>query len=552
MIHSRLSTRNQNLARGWIRALSLFATTVVIAGTASTQTGNPNDNMSSKSMVVAYKDDFVTLDPALGYDPQNWATIKMMFDGLLDYKPGSSQLEPRIAASLPNVSGDGRTFIFKLRSDVRFSNGRTLVAKDVKYSLERVLAPSTKSPGANFLNGIAGSKAFREGRDTQVGGIETPDAQTVKIRLNEPNAAFLNVMAMNFSFIVPREAVEQTKPAFAYQPIGSGPFILESRQAGKQAVFVRNPNYFRKDIPKLDRITLKLGLEQSAAFAAFKRNEIDLLGDPIPAKEFLQARNDPKLNALIASHPDGQVRYLGINTAMPPFNNLLVRQALNHAINKSKILEVDAGRGLIAQQILPPTIPGHDPKYQKYNYDPALARTLLKQAGLEKGFSSTLYTFATEPNPQIAKSIQSDLAKIGIRITIKAFDQTKLIELAGTPKTVPLVLSYWVQDFPDPSVFYWPILSCRSATQGEYNWSFACSKFFDQLASKADQMAAPAQRETRTLEYQKLFARLMEQAPWVPLTHATRHTMHSARLNGQAYDFVDPVHFVAFERLFIK
>jgi ABC-type transport system substrate-binding protein len=552
VIHSRLSPQDQNLTRGWIRALSLFAITVLIAGSASTQTGNSNDNMSSKSMVVAYKDDYVTLDPALGYDPQNWPAIKMMFDGLLDYKPGSSQLEPRIAASLPNVSSDGRTFTFKLRTDVRFANGRKLVAKDVKYSLERVLNPSTKSPGANFLNGIAGSKAFREGRDTQVSGIETPDAGTVKIRLNEPNAAFLNVMAMNFSFIVPREAVEQTKPAFAYQPIGSGPFILESRQAGKQAVFVRNPNYFRKDIPKLDRITVKLGLDQNAAFSALKRGEIDLLGDPIPAKEFLQAQNDPKLNALIASHPDGQVRYLGINTAMPPFNNLLVRQALNHAINKSKILEVDAGRGVIAQQILPPTIPGHDPKYQRYNYDPALARTLLKQAGLEKGFSSTLYTFTTEPNPQIAKSIQTDLAQIGIRITIKALDQAKLIELAGTPKTVPLVLSFWVQDFPDPSDFYWPLLSCRSATQGEYNWSFACSKFFDQLASKADQMAAPAQRETRALEYQKLFARLMEQAPWVPLTHATRHTMHSARLNGQAYDFVDPVHFVAFERLSIK
>jgi ABC-type transport system substrate-binding protein len=552
MIHSRLSTHNQNPARGWIRALSLLAITVVIAGTASTQTGNSNGNLASKSMVVAYKDDFVTLDPALGYDPQNWATIKMIFDGLLDYKPGTSQLEPRIAASLPNVSKDGRTFTFKLRSDVRFTNGRKLVAKDVKYSLERALNPITKSPGANFLNGIAGSKTFREGRDIQVTGIETPDASTVKIRLNEPNAAFLNVMAMNFTFIVPREAVEQTKPAFAYQPIGSGPFILESRQAGKRAVFVRNPSYFRKDIPKLERVTVKLGLDQNAAFAAFKRGEIDLLGDPIPAKEFLQAQNDPKLNALIASHPDGQVRYLGINTTMAPFNNLLVRQALNHAINKKNILEVDAGRGVIAQQILPPTIPGHDPKYQKYNYDPTLARSLLKKAGLEKGFSSTLYTFDTEPNPQIAKSIQTDLAQIGIRISIKALYQAKLIELASTPKTVPLVLSYWVQDFPDPSDFYWPILSCRSSTHGEYNWSFACSKFFDQLASKADQMAAPAQRETRALEYQKLFARLMEQAPWVPLTHATRHTMHSARLNGQAYDFVDPVHFVAFERLSIK
>jgi ABC-type transport system substrate-binding protein len=453
---------------------------------------------------------------------------------------------------LPTVSKDGRTFTFKLRTDIRFTNGRQLVAKDVKYSLERTLNPTTKSPGLSFLSNIYGSKAFMEGRDVQVGGIETPDAQTVKIRLIEANATFLNVMAMNFAFIVPREAVESAKPNFGRQPVGSGPFVLESWVAGKSASFVRNPKYFRQGFPKLDRVTVKLGIGQAAAFAAFKHGEVDLLGNELKSNEFLNAKNDPKLGPLLTSYPQGNVRYLGINTEMPPFNNLQVRQALSHAINKQLLLEVIAGRGVIAQQILPPNIPGFDRTYEGYEYDPGKARELLKQAGLEQGFSSTIHTSATEPNPQIAKRLQTDLARIGIRISIKLLDKPKLLELAGTPKTVPLVISQWAQDFPDPSVFYWPVLSCRSAKRGEFNWSFACSKFFDRLASSADQMAAPAQRQTRILEYRELFARLMQQAPWVPLLHSVRYTLHSARLTGQAHDFIDPVHYVAFERLAIK
>jgi ABC-type transport system substrate-binding protein len=556
-MHSSLST-NHKSARGWIRALSLFAISVLIAGSVITQTtgaqitGTQTSGSSKKNIVVSYRDDFATLDPALGYDPQSWPASKMLFDGLVDYKPGTSQLEPRIAAAMPTVSKDGRTFTFKLRTDIRFTNGRQLVAKDVKYSLERTLNPTTKSPGLSFLSNIYGSKAFMEGRDVQVGGIETPDAQTVKIRLIEANATFLNVMAMNFAFVVPREAVESAKPNFGRQPIGSGPFMLESWIAGKSATFVRNPKYFRQGFPKLDRVTVKLGIGQAAAFAAFKRGEVDLLGNELKSSEFLNAKNDPKLGALLTSYPQGKVRYLGINTEMPPFNNLQVRQALSHAINKQLLLEVIAGRGVIAQQILPPNIPGFDRAYEGYEYDPGKARELLKQAGLEQGFSSTIHTFATEPNPQIAKRIQTDLARIGIRISIKLLDKPKLLELASTPKTVPLVLSQWAQDFPDPSVFYWPVLSCRSAKQGDFNWSFACSKLFDRLASNADQMAAPAQRHTRALEYRELFARLMQQAPWVPLLHPLRYTLHSARLTGQAYDFIDPVHYVAFERLAIK
>ena len=104
-------------------------------------------------MVVTYKDDIITLDPAIGYDWQNWSMIKSLFDGLMDYEPGTATLRTDLAESY-EISEDGLTFTFKIRPGVKFHNGRELTAEDVKYSIERVLDPATQSPGAGFFGSI--------------------------------------------------------------------------------------------------------------------------------------------------------------------------------------------------------------------------------------------------------------------------------------------------------------------------------------------------------------------------------------------------------------
>ena len=126
------------------------------------------------TMVVAFKDDISTLDPAIGYDWQNWSIIKSIFDGLMDYEPGTTTLTTHLAESF-TVSANGKTYTFKLRRGVKFQNGREVVAADFKYSLERVLNPKTQSPGAGFFSNITGADAFSKGKAKEVAGIKVQD-----------------------------------------------------------------------------------------------------------------------------------------------------------------------------------------------------------------------------------------------------------------------------------------------------------------------------------------------------------------------------------------
>ena len=183
------------------KALVLFISVLSFLG-YSTQT------YASGSMVVSYKDDVSTLDPAIGYDWQNWSMIKSLFDGLMDYEPGTTNLTPDLAESY-TVSDDGMTYTFKLRKGVKFHNGRELVAGDIKYSIERAVNPETQSPGGGFFWSIDGFDAMASGGASELSGITTPDDHTVVIKLSQPDATFLHVVAINFSFAVPKEEVEK-------------------------------------------------------------------------------------------------------------------------------------------------------------------------------------------------------------------------------------------------------------------------------------------------------------------------------------------------------
>src|SRR4026207_347996 len=132
--------------------------------------------------VVTFNNDLTTLDPQVGYDWQNWSAIKSIFDGLMDYKPGTTELEPDLAESY-TVSDDGLTYTFKLHEGVKFHNGRPLTASDVKYSLERAVNPATQSPGGGYYSMIKGFDDLAGGKATELAGIATPDDTTALLTL---------------------------------------------------------------------------------------------------------------------------------------------------------------------------------------------------------------------------------------------------------------------------------------------------------------------------------------------------------------------------------
>lgn len=233
------------------------------------------------SMIVTYKDDVSTLDPAIGYDWQNWSMIKSLFDGLMDYQPGSSELMPDLAES-HEISADGLSYTFKLRSGVKFHNGREMTADDVKYSLERSVDPKTQSPGQGFFASIKGFDELAAGNVDGLAGVSVVDPTTIKIELSRPDATFLHVMALNFAFVVPKEEVAKHGLDFGKNPVGTGAYKMTDWTLGQRVVFERNADYYRDGYPKLDKIEFQVGIEPNVALLKLQRGEVDILGDGIP------------------------------------------------------------------------------------------------------------------------------------------------------------------------------------------------------------------------------------------------------------------------------
>ncbi|WP_424982444.1 ABC transporter substrate-binding protein [Maritalea sp. S77] len=512
------------------------------------------DNMGG-NITVTYKDDVSTLDPAIGYDWQNWSMIKSLFDGLMDYKPGTTELVPDLAESY-TISDDGLVYTFKLKPGVKFHNGRELVAADVKYTLDRVVNPKTQSPGAGFFAAIDGFDAASAGDAEGLSGVNAVDDQTVEITLSRPDATFLHVMALNFAHVVPKEVVEEHGQDFGKHPVGTGAYEMTDWTLGQHVIFSRFDDYHVEGLPKLDQITFEVGQEPIVALLRLERGEIDIAGDGVPPAKFLEVTGNPEYDGSIVEGSQLHTGYITMNTQMAPFDNLKVRQAVNMAINKDRIVRIINGRAVPANQPLPPLMPGYDESYEGVKFDPDAAKALLAEAGFADGFTTELYVANTDPQPRIAQAIQQDLSNIGIKAEIKSLAQANVIAAGGEKDQAPMIWSggmAWIADFPDPSNFYGPILGCGGAVPGGWNWAWYCNPELDKRAIAADAMADPSQAEARIEEWKKIFTEIQDEAPWVPVFNEQRFTIRSKRLAGPEGIFVDPVHIpVHYDHVYIS
>jgi oligopeptide transport system substrate-binding protein len=521
--------------------IGLAAAALLATAAGSALSAEP---MQGGTMTATFKDDVSTLDPAIGYDWQNWSMIKSLFSRLMDYKPGTTELTPDLAESYA-ISPDGLTYTFKLRHGVKFHNGREMTADDVAYSYSRTVDPKTQSPGQGFFKSIAGYDDVVAGNAPTLTGIKVVDPYTIAITLAKPDATFLQVVALNFAGVVAKEDVAQWGADYGHHPSGTGAYYLDHWTLGQELVLKRNPDYYVKGQPYLDQISFKIGAEPLTALLQLQKGEIDYAGDGIPPAKFLEVMGDPEQKKLVVQAPQLETSYLTIKTTMKPFDNLKVRQAINMAINKERIVKIINGRADVTNQPLPPGMAGYDKDYKGYSYDPEKAKALLKEASYDSGQSFDLYAYNTDPNPRIAQAIQQDLAAVGIKVAIKSLDQANVIAAGGEPDQAPLIWSGgmgWIADFPDPSDFYAPILGCAGAVKGGWNWALYCNKDIEAMAAKADAMVSADQAQARADLWKQIFTKIQDDAPWVPVFNEERYTMHSARIAGDPSLFVDPVH----------
>src|SRR5439155_13165932 len=420
---------------------------------------------------------------------------------------------------------DGQLVTLTLRPDVRFTTERPFTAADVKYSLERLLKPAIHSQGAEFFADIAGAADYVAGRAGEIRGILTPAPDRVEFVLTAVNPLFLHKLTRPFAAVVDREAVERVGDEdFARHPVGTGAFVFAEWVYGQRLRLARNPDYSRPGLPYLDRIELTIGVSPQLAWLKYQRGEIALAA--IPSAEFQRVLADARYQPLILSRTTLRTQYLGLNCEVAPFDRVPVRQAMNLAIDKRRLLELLDGQGVIATGILPPDMPGAEP-VPGYPHDPAAARRRLEETGLAAGFATTLWASRDEGSMRLAQSMQEDLRQIGVRLALKPVDFPALIEAVRHPGMVPLFLLGWEADFPDPSNFLPVLLHSRSRDTN--NNTFYSNPAVDRILDEADPLLDPARRFALFHEAE---VKIMQDAPWVPLFHPAGSAVRHPRVRG--------------------
>ncbi len=472
--------------------------------------------------------DIPTLDPAAGYDVDSWMFEQMIFDTLVRYSDAGVDLVPDLATAWES-SPDAMRFTFHLRRDARFTNGRSVTSADFKYAIERVLDPATRSKGIEYYRAIAGAADFIAHRANAVAGIDTPDPWTITFQLTGPDPIFLQKLAMPFAAAVPHEEVEKWGEDFSHHVVGSGPFMLNQWLGGQRIVVSKNPGYFIKGLPHLDAVVESIGVSEDLQWFKFEGGEIDVSN--IPPAVFPYVMKTSRLRDLTLRIVTVTTRYLGMNCQMSPFTDQRVRRALNYAINKPKLIAVLNGRGIVANGVLPPGLPGYDPHLPGYPYDPARARQLLEQAGLAHGFEATLWMPADQTMMILGQSVQQDLDLVGVHLLLKPVAFAPFLEAIRQPQTVPLFFSGWEADFPDPANFLDVLLSRKE--WGANNDAYYSDPRVDALLAAAAPMSDLEPRYAIDREAEKI---VVSDAPWVflyyPITYEIRQPwVHGYVLN---------------------
>ncbi|MBX5464187.1 MAG: ABC transporter substrate-binding protein [Clostridia bacterium] len=496
-------------------------------GTSTTTTSQ--QPQGGQTITTAFTSNIETLDPAKWTDMTSMYAMEMVYDTLVTYDP-SQTTTPKIVPDVAtwDVTPDGLKYTFHIKPGIKFSNGDPLDAYAVKYSLDRVTSKDPIGAGAapygfaySAIQGYkewnaSGQKASPDGKGG-LPGVKVIDPQTVEIDLSTPQAFFLNTLALMSAAIVDPKVAEQYGKDFSAHAVGSGPFMLQSWQPGVQMTLVPNPNYWNQaNKPKIAKLVLKENVSDNLQLLQFRQGDLDFIGGPLTTAQYAQVLSDPKLKSDYYKVGGNIIYYLAFNTTKPPFNNPLVRQAVNYAIDKQQIIQnITNGRGQVASQPLPPGIPGYDPSIQPYPYDPAKAKQLLQQAGVQLPLKVTMiYPSNTQDHIRTAQMVQQQLQQVGIDVTLQGFSQVGSYWPYEDDPTKPWNIAWtdWFQDYPDAQDFLYNLLSkdaFNSTNVG--NWT---DPTFEQLVTKADSLPA-SQQDQRVQLYQQAEKIAHDQAAWV-------------------------------------
>jgi peptide/nickel transport system substrate-binding protein len=444
---------------------------------------------------------------AAQYEPGWWNPLleagapyinRLVYIGLTDYDKDGN-VAPGLAQSW-TVARDGLTYTFALRRDVKWHDGKPVTAADVKFTYEKILDPKSGSWLRGFFDPVT--------------AVETPDDYTVVLKLRAPSATLIY---NTWHGILPRHVWEKedlAKSTYNTSPVGTGPFKVVSWARGDHVVLAPNETYFRGR-PYLDKLILKTIPDTAVTFVALERGEVHYLppfgiigGVPYHQVKALEAK--PQLQVSVTETTQAQHLYMRLDR--PPFDNLKVRQAVAHAINKKELADrMTAGFGKVLETRVPPVIGwAYNANVKTYPHDVALANRLLDEAGVKRGpdgvrFKTHLYA---TPGARVimCELLREQLRAVGITADIVTSEWNTYIAAIRDKRSVDGLWSIYHPTYiPDPEILlntYWS----KEIKPGGRNYLFYSNPRMDRLIEQAATTVERAERGKLLREVQDIAA----------------------------------------------
>jgi len=491
----------------------------------------------AKTLVYCSEGSPENFTPALNTTGTSFDAARPVYDKLTEFARGSTNVEPGLAESW-TVTDGGKTITFKLRKGVKFHSGvngfkptRDFDADDVLFSFDRQWKPD--HPYAKVSGGKYDYFADMD-MPKLLESIEKVDANTVRMRLKEPNAPFLANLAMDFASIQSAEyadflAKANKKEQFDQFPVGTGPFSFVTYQKDAVIRYKANPGYWGEKA-LVDDLVFAITPDPTARYSKLKAGECHFVIAPRPA-DLPEMQKDPSLKVI--NQPGLNIAYWSFNTLKAPFDKKEVRQAFNMAIDKAAIIkDVYLGAGQAAKNLIPPTMWSYNDAVKDYPYDSAKAKELLAKAGVKAPLEIDLWYMPVQrpynPNAKrIAEMMQADLAKIGVNAKLVTYEWGEYRKRLQQGEHITGMLG-WTGDNGDPDNFFF-LRGCSAARPGGQNLSKWCNKAFDERLEKA-----------RTLTDQKERAKLYgemqviehDEAPDMKIAHSVVYEVMRKEVTG--------------------
>jgi peptide/nickel transport system substrate-binding protein len=374
----------------------------------------PNSSYSKPTgkLVVAMPSETDTLDPAKTANRYAHTLNCNMFESLY-VRDSKAELVPALAEA-SEVSKDGLTYTFKLRKGVKFHDGSPFTAEDVKFSLERIL--DTKGLMTTYLRSID--------------KVEIVNDYEVIVRMKKPDGAFLKKLAFA-GWIIPKNTFMKVgDEAFAKKPIGTGPFKFVRRSINEYIELEANEDHWRW-VPKIKSLTYRVIPEDAVRLASLQTGDVDLVTEmPPPLLDKINSIRGTKA----ISHPSGAIYWVVINVKdspkESPWLNMKVRKALNHAVDKQGIIKgILNNQAIQIPATLAPSVVPPDPSLKPYDYNPALAKKLLAEAGYPNGFKIDMYCSVGRYtlDKEISLAIANNLQAVGLDVNLHLWESLKWV-----------------------------------------------------------------------------------------------------------------------------